>query len=232
MSQSPFAANDHVLVVDDEPFIRNIVARLLREIGAPEIEFAKNGAEAIQTLSEVGTERFRLVVSDINMPTLGGLELLKQVRIGETKAKHSIPFILLTGASDQAMVAAALDLGVDSFIVKPVSKATLEARVRRALSTDRREISPPAEYKSVRTTPAPQIQRKNEEEEGGVVVAMADITPGSVLAAPIRTKTGTLLLAAGATLTSALLKKIGDLVEAEMHDGILRVKIPQEKKSA
>ncbi len=117
-----------VLLVDDEKFSRATVARLLEDMGHPHLVHAANGMEAMEQLSS-GNHHIDMIISDFNMPLKHGLELLKSVRTGERNIGSHMPFAMLTGYSDKHLVDMALALDVNAFLIKPVSKSALEARL-------------------------------------------------------------------------------------------------------
>ncbi len=122
-----------VLVVDDEPTVREVVARYLERDGMT-VEQASDGAQAIDALNRHPD----LVVLDIMIPGTTGLEILREIRQhGET------PVILLTARSDETDRVVGLELGADDYVVKPFSPRELAARVRSVLRRSR--VRPSAE---------------------------------------------------------------------------------------
>jgi two-component system, OmpR family, KDP operon response regulator KdpE len=121
-----------VLVADDEPQITKLVAMTLSEEGF-RVVTAKNGEEA---LDRVASLRPDVVLLDIVMPGLDGIEVMHQLR-----EWHPVPVILLTARSSKADVATGLDLGADDYIAKPLHPRELAARVRAVL---RRALRVPA----------------------------------------------------------------------------------------
>jgi two-component system KDP operon response regulator KdpE len=113
-----------ILVVDDEPQIRRIMRTSL--IGAGyEVDDAKTGEEALLKLREFRPD---LVLLDINMPGMGGLETCREIR-----ADPNVAVIMLTVHNTEAAKVEALDAGADDFITKPFSTPELLARIRAAL---------------------------------------------------------------------------------------------------
>jgi two-component system KDP operon response regulator KdpE len=113
-----------VLVADDEPQITKLVALTLTEEGF-RVVTARDGEEA---LDRVATLRPDVVLLDIVMPGMDGIEVLHQLR-----EWHPVPVILLTARSSKADVATGLDLGADDYIAKPLHPRELAARVRAVL---------------------------------------------------------------------------------------------------
>lgn len=113
-----------VLIVDDDPQIRRILRISLVEHGF-EVADARSGDEALERFQE---QRFDLVVLDINMPGMGGLETCRLLRNASDAA-----IIMLTVRDAEADKIEALDAGADDYITKPFSIPELMARVRAAL---------------------------------------------------------------------------------------------------
>jgi two-component system KDP operon response regulator KdpE len=113
-----------ILVVDDEPQIRRIMRTTLTGAGY-EVDDAKGGEEALEKLREFRPE---LVLLDINMPGMGGLEACRAIR-----TDPNVAIIMLTVNNSEAVKVAALDAGADDFVTKPFSTPELLARIRAAL---------------------------------------------------------------------------------------------------
>jgi two-component system KDP operon response regulator KdpE len=113
-----------ILVVDDDPQIRRIMRTTLTGEGY-EVEDARNGEEALE---ELRTSRHDLMLLDMNMPGIGGLETCRQVR-----STSDMAIIMLTVRNTEQDKVHALDAGADDFITKPFSTPELLARIRAAL---------------------------------------------------------------------------------------------------
>ena len=119
-----------VLVVDDAPFIRDLVKKSLRNhLPGIHIEEAVNGRKAQQML---GKQAFDLILCDWEMPEMSGLELLAWCR-SEDSLKTT-PFVMVTSRGDKENVVQAIQAGVTDFIGKPFSSEQLITKVRKALS--------------------------------------------------------------------------------------------------
>ena len=116
------AAN--ILVVDDEPQIRRVLRSTLSTQGYVIME-AKTGEEALEWMRK---ERPDLVLLDINMPGMGGIEACREIRRGSDS-----PIIMLTVRNAEGDKVAALDAGADDYVVKPFGIEELLARIRAAL---------------------------------------------------------------------------------------------------
>jgi len=113
-----------ILVVDDEPQIRRILRTTLTAANY-EVDDAKTGEEALTKLREYRPD---LVLLDINMPGMGGLETCKAIR-----ADPNIAIVMLTVHNTEAAKVEALDAGADDFVTKPFSTPELLARIRAVL---------------------------------------------------------------------------------------------------
>lgn len=113
-----------ILVVDDDPQIRRVLRTALIAQGY-EIDDARNGEEALERLRD---ERFDLVLLDMNMPGIGGIETCRSVRSGSNTA-----IIMLTVRDSEPDKVQALDAGADDYVTKPFSFPELLARIRATL---------------------------------------------------------------------------------------------------
>jgi two-component system KDP operon response regulator KdpE len=113
-----------ILVVDDDPQIRRVLKVTLSGQGF-EVDDAKNGDVALEKLRDA---RFDLVLLDINMPGMSGLDVCRQVR-----SSSEIAIIMLTVRDDEADTVEALDAGADDYVTKPFKPTELSARIRAAL---------------------------------------------------------------------------------------------------
>jgi len=113
-----------ILVVDDEPQIRRVLRATLTSKGY-EVVDARTGEEALEALRD---SRFNLVLLDINMPGIGGLETCREIR-----ASSEVSIIMLTVHDAENDKVAALDAGADDYVTKPFSTPELLARIRAAL---------------------------------------------------------------------------------------------------
>jgi two-component system, OmpR family, KDP operon response regulator KdpE len=120
-----------ILVVDDEPPIRKLLRMGLAAHGYEVLE-ASNGKIALELLAQ----KPDLVILDLGLPDIDGLDLLRRIR----NAREGVPVLVLSSRGDEAGKVAALDLGADDYVTKPFSPEELLARIRVAL---RRGLSRP-----------------------------------------------------------------------------------------
>ena len=117
------------LVVDDEPRLRQILTQLMRSDGFQCVE-AANGVEALEHLARLP---ITLVLTDMEMPTMGGIELLKRLR----DRYPDVAVIMITGNADVETAVGALSLGAMDYITKPFQLKEVRARVHQALDKRR-----------------------------------------------------------------------------------------------
>jgi DNA-binding response OmpR family regulator len=113
-----------VLVVDDEPIVREVVVKYLENEGFDTLE-AEDGLEARELLER---EAPNAVVLDVMMPRLDGLELCRWIR-----ARSDVPVIMLTALGEEADKIVGLELGADDYVTKPFSPRELAVRVKAVL---------------------------------------------------------------------------------------------------
>ena len=113
-----------VLVVDDEPIVREVVVKYLENEGFDTLE-AEDGLEARELLEH---ESPSAVVLDVMMPRLDGLELCRWIR-----ARSDVPVIMLTALGEEADRIVGLELGADDYVTKPFSPRELAVRVKAVL---------------------------------------------------------------------------------------------------
>jgi two-component system, OmpR family, KDP operon response regulator KdpE len=116
--------SSRILVVDDEPQIARVLRRSLSARGY-EVQVASDGEEALATFDSWKPD---IVITDLSMPNMGGLELCRRLR-----AVTSVPIIVLSVKGEERAKVEALDLGADDYVTKPFGIDELLARVRATL---------------------------------------------------------------------------------------------------
>jgi two-component system KDP operon response regulator KdpE len=115
---------DRVLVIDDEPQIRRLLSVSLARQGY-QVDAVATGVEGIEQLA---TERFDIVLLDLGLPDVDGLQVCQEIR-----QQHQIPVIVISVREDERDKISALDLGADDYVTKPFSMNELLARMRANL---------------------------------------------------------------------------------------------------
>jgi putative two-component system response regulator len=132
---------DRILIVDDEKMIYSVVARRLAKEGYPCV-MANNGREA---LGHFYKDNFSLIISDIRMPEMNGLELLKNVKA----VRPNMMFIIMTAYPEMEMAVEAIRLGATDFIIKPVDLELVVFSVKKALEQKKMEEQIEAHHKNL-----------------------------------------------------------------------------------
>ena len=116
--------NMKILIVDDFSTMRRIIKNLLRDLGFNNTHEADDGNTALPMLKNGD---FQFVVTDWNMPGMQGIDLLKAIRVDE-KLKH-LPDLLVTAEAKREQIIEAAQAGVNGYIVKPFTAATLKEKL-------------------------------------------------------------------------------------------------------
>jgi two-component system chemotaxis response regulator CheY len=126
-----------VLVVEDHPFMRNLVRNMLSHIGVKKVHEASDGIAALEIIRAVSPD---MVVLDWEMPLLNGPELVRIVRSPGVFPLPDIPIIMLTAHGERWRVTEAARIGVNEFLTKPVSAKALLDRILAILLKPRESI--------------------------------------------------------------------------------------------
>lgn len=117
-----------VMLVEDEEFILHGLEHIIDwgKLGLEIVHLAYNGAEALEKLKQ---EKVDIIVTDLNMPEMGGLELLKHIREEDERTR----FIILTGYDEFEYARKAISLDVENYILKPIDEEELESQLKKTL---------------------------------------------------------------------------------------------------
>ena len=124
----PMNPNHRFLVVDDFAPMREIIRKVLQEIGYEHIQEANDGATALPMLQ---ANPFDMLITDWNMPKLPGIELLRAVRAEPKLA--GLPVLMVTAEVKREQIIAATKAGVNGYIIKPFTPHALAAKVQKIL---------------------------------------------------------------------------------------------------
>ncbi len=120
-----------ILVIEDQPFVRRTIMQILMQIGFRKIAEADNGETGMQECIRTNPD---LIVCDIDMKPVSGLQFLAQLRASFEVRNTRTPVVFLTNHTESEIVKKAMALGVNGFVVKPPSIGALKERVDRLLS--------------------------------------------------------------------------------------------------
>lgn len=113
-----------ILVVDDFSTMRRIIKNLLKDLGFANVQEADDGSTALPMLQQGD---FDFVVTDWNMPGMQGIDLLRNIR-ADDNLKH-LPVLMVTAEAKKEQIVAAAQAGVNGYVVKPFTAATLKEKL-------------------------------------------------------------------------------------------------------
>jgi len=146
-----------VLIVEDKQHMRALLRALLNALGVTEIYEAVHGEHGLEVLR---SKRCDLVLSDMSMEPMDGLEFTRQVRGLERRLNPSVPIIMISGHTERDRVEAARDAGVSEFLVKPITLQNLTHRIAEVMERPRRFVQ-------TATYSGPDRRRKQRENYNG-----------------------------------------------------------------
>ncbi|HXS07268.1 MAG TPA: response regulator [Rhizomicrobium sp.] len=123
-----------VLIVEDNQHMRVLLRSLLNSIGIREIHEAGNGVAALDVLKELKCD---LVLSDLAMKPMDGLEFTREIRLSKRSINPFMPIIMITGHTEKHRVEAARDAGVTEFLAKPITPHSLYSRLAEIVERPR-----------------------------------------------------------------------------------------------
>jgi CheY-like chemotaxis protein len=123
-----------ILIVDDNHHMRVLLTEILRAIGVREVFEAADGAEALEMLR---THPIDIVMTDLSMQPLDGIDFVRLLRNSRDSGNPMIPVIMVTGHSTMKRVAEARDVGVNEFLSKPVTARGVIERLSRVVDHPR-----------------------------------------------------------------------------------------------
>jgi two-component system chemotaxis response regulator CheY len=154
-----FAATK-VVVVDDEHYMRKVVRTMLLSIGIREVHEASDGQAGLELIRKLGPD---VVILDWQMPGLDGPGFVRIVRSPATFPYPNVPIIMLTGHGERSRVIEAVKIGVNEFLIKPVSVKALQDRMVSVLTQPREVVKSGDYYGPVPRRLAATIHADNDE---------------------------------------------------------------------
>ena len=126
-----------VLIVDDEPTMRRVTRSLLQAIGIKNVQEANDGNSGLEAVCSFAPD---VVLLDWEMPSPNGPEFVRAVRSPEKFPRPDVPIIMLTAYGERSRVVEAVNLGVNDFLLKPVSTKALLGRLVSLVASPRRMV--------------------------------------------------------------------------------------------
>ena len=156
MQQKPIQEMN-VLIVEDDLSMRTIIRNVVFELGFKDVVEASDGAAALEVLK---TSRADLVLCDMKMEPMGGLDFVRRLRYDPENPHRFVPVIMITAYAELETVADARDAGVSEFMAKPISADALDKRIQRVLKD-------PRHFVEAQDFIGPDRRRSKKDEFGG-----------------------------------------------------------------
>ena len=122
-----------VLVVDDQRTMREIIRRLLGQIGVRDVDDAEDGEQALEKLHNPTAEKPDIVICHLHMDKMDGMDFCNHVRRDKNDAIRGLPIIILTGEQDTFVHDVTKQVGATTVLVKPVSAEDLKTQIEAAI---------------------------------------------------------------------------------------------------
>lgn len=123
----------HVLVIDDHRSMRSIIKSLLHKIGIEDVAEAENGKVALAYLRAPDVEYPDVIICDLHMDEMDGMEFCNVVRNDKNLRNHGVPILMLTGDLDKLLHEVSRQVGAMSVLTKPVSAEELGHHIEKAV---------------------------------------------------------------------------------------------------
>ncbi len=130
----------NVLIIDDDRHMRMLIRNVVFALGVKDTTDAADGKTALEIMKEFKPD---LILCDLKMEPMDGMEFVKQLRKDPANPYRFVPIIMITAYAELETVANARDSGVDEFMAKPLSAAALEKRIQRVLEDPRGFVEAP-----------------------------------------------------------------------------------------
>ena len=146
----------HLLVVEDNLFMRNLYSAILRAMDFEQIRMASDGSEAFELMRDFPPD---IVITDAAMQPLDGYDFARLVRTARDSPDPFVPIIMVTGYHNRASVERARDVGINEYLAKPVTPAGLYARITQVILRPRPFVRTPAYFGPDRRRRSPNNYR-------------------------------------------------------------------------
>lgn len=232
-----------ILVVDDNGFTRKLALRVLNSLGFASITDVGNAKSALKLLE---TNTFDLIITDVHMPEVNGLEFVQLIRAGKTHAKPETRIVILTSFSQTEVLGTALALDINGFLVKPIIPTVADEKISQALSEPLR-LHPPLAYESIKTAELRSLQDSGTQlhnthwtntlgrldahdssgNENVTHHTIRNLRSGMILKEDIYLSDGALLMSSGHVFTDLSINRINDLRSLLQNKSIAVKEIPK-----
>lgn len=135
--EDSYLKNVHFLVVDDNPFDRQLLRDILNALGSRHVSTAKTAEEGYKLVKEIEPD---VAIVDWEMRPVSGIEFTRRIRTAKDSPNRFLPIILVSGHATRARVFAARDSGINEYVITPVSVRALFGRIRQVIERPRRFV--------------------------------------------------------------------------------------------
>jgi DNA-binding NarL/FixJ family response regulator len=233
--------NKKILLVEDHQFIINVIHDLLTSVGFKDISKAYNAESALEMMEST---RFDMIITDVEMGDMNGIEMLKLIRTGKTPQPVDTRVLVLTSHASASVLGTAIALDANGFLVKPAKLNSTVDKIKDAFEEDfvpRRPIGYsviPTEVIDTEEEPKEEKERKEsvddlskgfviggkKENEGRATTQkmVTDVEEGMVTATSIKNKKGMVLIPADQHLTKSNINRLMELRD-QLADDFVRI---------
>ena len=234
----------NILLVDDESFVRKVNATVFSGLTGSDVLESDSARHALAVLK---TKPIDLMVTDIQMPEMNGLELMKEIRCGRAGIAADLPILVITSFSNTEVLGSSMGLDVNGFLVKPLSPKNALEKINKAIN-ERITLRTELTYDRVMTNLQSLSDSTDNQKQGNVNAAISmsradtdssrdnqnkwievssgGLRPGMQLVDDIHTRDGRVLLTTGQVLTDSMINRIHEL-HSVIAMGKFRVLPPQ-----
>jgi len=210
-----------ILLVEDEAFQRETYVELLEQLQLGRVDAAHNADEAMQYLA--GAD-YGLVITDVDLGGVSGLDLVRRIRAGQTAAAPQTRIVLLSSHTEQDVVFQSIALDINGFLTKPAKAHTMQDAIRQAMA-EHFMVQAPEVYQeqgAPKESPMPQVSASIMRSEGAPSsghpppgeseqISLFEMNAGMMLAAPIYTRQQIMVLGRGHVLTESVINRLLDI---------------------
>ncbi|MDA0119705.1 response regulator [Vibrio sp. T11.5] len=219
-----------ILVVEDNNLSRKALIGMLFKSGYENILSAPDGRSAIEKIEH---NHIDLIITDINMPHINGLELIKSVRMGQTKATPETSIIAVTALSDTETISTCMRFEIDAFLPKPITVKDAREQIEQAI-TGHTELYQQHLYSDIDTELNSDNESGKPNTQGSdigkftTVQSLHELQAGMTLVGDIFANNGGCLLKAGTLLDNRLVKRLREL-QSIIDDHPIRVHLEEDQ---
>ena len=217
-----------ILLVDDDGFMQTLIVQSLKSLDFNCISLASDGRQAIDLLNK---KHYDLLISDIHMPYINGLELMKKIRMGETSAARDLRIIAITPFSNTEVLGSAIELDINGFLVKPVMQDAIFEKVKLAMN-EPFKLQLNLEYQTINTEldslkqetkiePEYEADINTTENEQSTSIYVKELKANMRLYSDIKAKDDRLLLSTEKKLSEAIINRLIELESLIPHQRVL-----------